>query len=550
MKQSYNQARRIYFIGILMLAFIIAGCDSTEPNDVEAEDLPIPPDRSIQVSINTSEDRQPISPYIYGSNQELSNNDAWTVRRLGGNRMTGYNWENDYSNAGSDWFHSSDIFMLSVFGLSGSSSEPARVMTAFHDQSLTMGAESMITLQMAGYVAADQNGNVTESQTAPSTRWKRAELTKGAPFDAMPDRTDDTVYMDEFVQFMVNRYGTASSGTGVKWYALDNEPGLWAETHPRIHPNPVGVVDLVDRSVELALAVKAVDPSAKIVGPALYGFSAYESLQGAPDWEQERTGRWFIDYYLTRMRDAEQMHGMRLLDVLDIHWYPEARGDNRIVMDGGSVTQNDVLARLQAPRTLWDASYIEDSWIGEWKQDFLPIIPTIQESIDTYYPGTELAITEYNYGAANSISGGLAQADVLGVFGTSNIHMASLWKLQDENSYAHAAFNLYRNYDGQGSVYGDTSVRVNLGEKETFSVYASIHEGNDDRLHIIAINKHLTDATAFTFEIESTSSYSEADVWYFNPQSPLIQQGSQQDIASNALTYTVPAMTAMHFVLQ
>jgi len=528
---------------------IIAGCDSSDPNVVE-EEMPVEAARSIEVSINTSEGRQAISPYIYGSNQELSSTDAFTVRRIGGNRLTGYNWENDYSNAGEDWMHSSDIFLLNNSGLTESSSQSGLVMTNFHDQSIAMGAESIITLQMAGYVAADKNGNVSTGQTAPSFRWKQVAFTKNASFDAQPDRTDDTVYMDEFVQFMVNRYGSAASETGVQWYSLDNEPGLWASTHPRIHPEQLKVTDLVDRSIELALAVKAVDPDAKIVGPALYGFAAYETLQGAPDWEQERTGKWFIEYYLEKMREAEQTHGMRLLDVLDVHWYPEARGDNRITLNDGTGTTKDALARLQAPRTLWDASYVEDSWIGQWKQAFLPIIPTLQESIESYYPGTKLGITEYNYGAGNSISGGLAQVDVLGVFGTSDIHLAALWRLNGEHRYASSAFKLYRDYDGQGSEYGNTAVQVDLGDKETYSVYASIHDGNEEQLHIMVVNKHMEDATAFTFNTESSSSYSGADIWFFDQRSPLVQQASSQSISGDSFTYTVPAQTAMHFVLK
>ena len=50
--------------------------------------------------------------------------------------------------------------------------------------------------------------------------------------------------------------------------------------------------------------------------------------------------------------------GKRLLDVLDVHWYPEAQGGGERVS-----TQDNkpavVAARLQAPRSLWDPSYTE-----------------------------------------------------------------------------------------------------------------------------------------------------------------------------------------------
>ena len=512
-------------------------------------EVPVEPGRSVNVTIKPSEGRSPISDYIYGSNQDISTNDVWTVRRLGGNRLTGYNWENDFSNAGSDYMHSSDTWLIDVIGAQGSGSQAAKVMTTFHDQSLAMGAKSLLTLQLAGYVAADGRGAVSVGETASSNRWVPVVAKKNAPFETIPSRTDGFVYMDEFVNFMVDRYGGAATDQGVRWYALDNEPGLWAETHPRIHPEHLQVKDLIDKSVEMALAVKAVDPDAKIVGPALYGMGAFDNLQGAPDWDQERIGKWFIDYYLDNMRRAEETHGMRLLDVLDVHWYPEAQGDNRIVF-GSALTEKDIAARLQAPRTLWDADYIEDSWIGQWKQDFIPLLPELKASIETYYPGTELAITEYNYGAANSISGGLAQVDVLGVFSTSNIHIASLWTLEENNAFISAGFNLYRNYDGQGGMYGNTNVRVELADKVQQSVYASIQDEDMSQLHIIAINKDKEEAAEFIFNIDG-GSYTEANGWYFDATGVLIRSTASPDLASgNTLTATLPPFSATHFVLR
>lgn len=131
--------------------------------------------------------------------------------------------------------------------------------------------------------------------------------------------------MDECVNFLVAKYGNASTPSGVKGYSLDNEPALWCHTHPRIHPDQPRCLELIERSVALASAVKNIDPFAEIFGPVLYGFSAYESLQSAPDWNVARNRYgWFLDYYLDQIRQASDTQGRRLLDVLDLHWYPEA----------------------------------------------------------------------------------------------------------------------------------------------------------------------------------------------------------------------------------
>ncbi|HOU90865.1 MAG TPA: glycoside hydrolase family 44 protein, partial [Polyangiaceae bacterium] len=204
------------------------------------------------VVVDPGADRRPISPYVYGANQVEGSSARFTAYRLGGNRLTGYNWENGLSNAGSDWEHSSDTFLCSTGGLDEARcAEPGAVAAAFAAQALAAGAYPLVTLQMAGYVSADGDGTVTEAETAPSARWREVVAAKGAPFTTSPDPDDGRVYMDELVSFLVGRFGAAADG-GVRGYALDNEPDLWSSTHPRIHPDPVGARELVERSAALA----------------------------------------------------------------------------------------------------------------------------------------------------------------------------------------------------------------------------------------------------------------------------------------------------------
>lgn len=551
--------RPYVLLALFLFVGCLAGCDSgpgtpPDPPPEDDEDGPVAAGTAT-VSIDTERGRSAISPYIYGSNQDRSSDDLWTVRRLGGNRLTGYNWETNHSNAGSDWQHSSDNFLLTHAGIPEAEwNEPARVMTYFHDQSLDMGAASMLTLQMAGYVSGDDDGTVTEVQTAPSARWDSVAYQKEAAFTLPPDRDDGTVYMDELVHRLTQRYGMAAAPDGIRWYTLDNEPALWSETHPRIHPEKVRAQELVDRSIQLASAVKSVDPQSQITGPVLYGFGAYLNLQGAPDWDAVNAGYdWFVDYYLDRMRAAEQAHGQRLLDVLDVHWYPEAEGDNRIV-DPDATTDADVEARLQAPRTLWDSTYTERSWIADCCSQYLPILPRLQQAIDTHYPGTQLAITEYDYGAKDAISGGLAQVDVLGAFGKYGVDIATLWGIEAGDRYAGLAFALYRNYDGQGGTYGNTDVHARTDDRDNLSVYASIEEDDPATLHIILINKNRDGPFEVQFEIASSVTYTAGAAWRFDGDGASISEddsfGDAVEESENTFSYVVPRMSATHLVLR
>lgn len=507
--------------------------------------------QSVDFTIYVKDSLKAVSPYIYGTNQLLTEEENWTAMRQGGNRMTGYNWENNASNAGNDWFHSSDNYLTWSSGIQNEN-EPGIVTTTFRDKSIELNAYSLVTLQLAGYVARDKSGNVSESETAPSSRWSKVQFQKGSVFSLQPDTSDTLVYIDEYINFLVDKYGTANTSTGIKGYSLDNEPGLWVSTHPRIHPLKATCSEIVQKGIDVSLAVKNIDPYAEIFGPVLYGFAAYNNFQDAADWNSVKAGKgysWFIDYYLDEMKKAETAEGKRLLDVLDLHWYPEARGDGRIT-EPNSNSDADKFARVQASRTLWDYNYTEDSWIGQWFSSYLPLIPKIMESINKYYPGTKLAITEFSYGGENDITGTIAMADVLGIFGKYGVYFASFWQLNSPSDYISAAYKIYRNYDGNNSSAGDYYLPSFTSDSVNSSVYSSINdEGNE--IHIIAINKNLYESLTGNFSISSGRQVTGGRVWMVDGSSSDISEVNPvTDISDNNFSYMIPAGSVCHIVLQ
>ncbi|MFZ4462167.1 MAG: glycoside hydrolase family 44 protein, partial [Patescibacteria group bacterium] len=392
-----------------------------------------PPGTPLTINVDANKNRTAISPYIYGRNFGSGNAENFAAVRLGGNRLSGYNWENNASNAGSDWYNSSDSYL-------GDSNVPGKTITDFHDANQQMGAPySLVTLQMAGYVARDKNGPVYANETAPSARWDEVIPAKGSAFSLTPDLGDHKVYMDELVNMLSKKYGKSTATGGIRGYALDNEPGLWVGTHSLIHPLKTTIAEMIKKSVALSKAVKAVDAGAEIFGAVTYGFSENYNLQDAPDWDNyKNTYATYLDAYLANLKQASTVANKRLLDVLDIHWYPEAQGatlgGQKIRITENNTDPGVAKARMQAPRSLWDPTYIEDSWIGQWQASTaFPLIPKLQASINKYYPGTKLAITEFDYGANGHISGGIATADALGIYGKYGVYFSSYWG--DVNGY-------------------------------------------------------------------------------------------------------------------
>src|SRR4051812_8744739 len=176
----------------------------------------------VTFTIDAVHDRHPIPAGVYGVN-DLGVTGA-TVHRHGGNRHTGLNWENNASNAGTDYINSSDSFLGSNSGI-GNSQQPGALLQAWLNADRAAGLATTITLPLAGYVAADMNGSVTAAQTAPSARWKQLVVDKPGALSFPPDSADAVVYLEEMVNFLISSYGTAASG-GVAAYSLDNEPAL------------------------------------------------------------------------------------------------------------------------------------------------------------------------------------------------------------------------------------------------------------------------------------------------------------------------------------
>jgi len=512
----------------------------------------------VAYNINPDLNRTPISKYVYGSN--WGSGTDYTIRRSGGNRLTAYNWENNFSNAGSDYgpYHNDDYM--------SSSQVPGIAITNFHNAALSQGQASIVTLQMAGYVSADENGNVLlPSQAAPSSRFKQVVFAKGAAFcspPGSPNKNDGNVYMDEFVNFLVYTYGPAGSANGVKFYNLDNEPdiwsnGAWGATHPEVHPADPCCLEVKDKGVALSTAVKNVDPNAQILGPVSYGFSGYLDFQGASDWNTVKGSRpWFISYYLDEMRIASIAAEKRLLDVLDVHWYPEAQdGAGHRILE--NINTNEMYnARMQAPRTLWDSSYVgnypngEISWINQSYSSYLPLIPRLKADIAQYYPDTNIAITEYAYGpdSPSHWSTGIATADVLGIFGKYGVYIATYW---GGNTYVDAAIKIYRNYDGNHSTFGDVNVFASTINRVDTSIYASIFDDSTCELHLIVINKNITTAINGAFFIAGSQKYNSGRVWRFNNSSATITETTAiSNITNNQFIYTIPATTVCHMVLE
>ena len=533
----------------------------------------------IRFTINATADAKPISPYIYGMNHFAGSalTNPVTLDRLGGNRWTGYNWETNASNAGRDWYYQNDTHMGT--GAAGNAVKGSLTSAANNGRAL------VVTVPISGYVAGDTAGPVTRTQALDHSRFKEIVPNKSTKYPEStylptPNRNDGWVFTDEFVNWVET---TRNPSTPV-FYSLDNEPGLWGETlpsnwqpgvptsvqpspqgrtHGALHPYAPTFAELRDKTIANAGAIKDVNPSALVFGGVGYGWNDFTTLQGAPDLSSydneishpggnEPGEMHFYEYLLQQTAQAEAAQGRPLMDALDLHWYPEAYGG------GVRITENNnsaavVAARLQAPRSLWDPTYTESSWIAQFStQGPVKLLPRVQRDIDDFKPGTKIAITEYNYGGTNHISGGVAQADALGIFGREEVFAANLWNLHGDaqSQFASGAFKMYLNYDGDGGSFGDTSIQAATDKIGDSAVYASVDSTDPSRVVVVAINRTGA-AKSAGLAITHDEQFDYAEVYRLTSASPNPVPGTNIPIdLVNAFTYEMPAYSVSTIVLR
>ena len=496
---------------------------------------------TLTVRVDTATGHRAISPLIYGLNGDVATDPGLAsvvaathpgLLRLGGNRWTAYNWENNASNAGSDWYFENDDYLTP-------SKAPGAAVASTVKLATANGAAVVVTVPIVDYVAADESPPGDVRNSGPdylATRFRRNEATDPAKLTTAPDQHDKYVYEDQFVYWLEHAYPKAKV-----LFSLDNEPDLWSSTHAEVHPKPVTYAELATRDLKFAAAVKKVWPAATVTGPVSYGWEGYETLQNAPDAAADGN---FLDWYLAKVWSADAKAGHRLVNDLDLHWYPEATGGG-VRITGTDTTPAVVAAREQAPRSLWDPHYVEASWITEDTLNDGPIklIPRLEQQIAAHDPGMNLDFSEWDYGGGQDISGAIATADVLGIFGRYGVHASAFWPLSSDEQFAYGAFRIFRNYDGHGAGFGDTEVRASTGSPSTSSVYASIEASHPSHVVIVLINKAAT-AVATTVDLSGVSGVRSASVFALTSASAIPRKVTAlRSGTPDRLVYSMPAQS-------
>ena len=390
------------------------------------------------LAVDANASRHPISPYIYGIN-EWSDNGLMALMRLpvvrwGGDDATSYNWQTSVKNNTGD-----NPWCYENYGVSPG-------FDAFHTANLAAGTVSLGTIPLMDWspkASGECSFSVKKYGAQKSAAPDNPDCGNGVllngnqvandPNDAYVPVT--TSFAEQWVAHIMSSYGPANAG-GVRLWSMDNEPEWWYSNHIDVYPQAAGYDDMLARNIKWATAVKAVDPTALTTGPVPGGWSGmlFSRVDMDSGWGKAPFQYWdnptdqnahggiaWIPYYLKQMSQQPT----RLLDYLDVHAYIAPSG-----LSGSQGDSTMETLRMTSTRALWDPTYLVPGggfWDATGTEVAPHLIPQMQQWVNQNYPGTKLAITEYSWGATNVITGAIAQADILGIFGAYGLDLGTLW---------------------------------------------------------------------------------------------------------------------------
>lgn len=508
---------------------------------------------AITVTVDAAANRHPIDPRIYGlawaDTAQLTDMGA-TLNRWGGNAMSRYNWIYSTANRAKDYyFENIPDNVSSGDGSNGKSADDFIAATK------AAGAEPVMTIPMMGILPKDRSircGYLISKYGEQDDRdWEwRPDCGNGKQGGQRMLHVNDPAdtsaiypssHQVDWVEHLMATWGSAANG-GVRYYSLDNEPGLWSFDHWDVHPDGSTYDEVWEKMAEYGAAIRATEPNAVITGIEEWGWTGYfisgmdhETGDGAD--RAAHGGVNYAEWLLQQAAAHEEETGTRILDVAALHYYPQ---DGEFSNDTSTAMQEK---RNRSTRSLWDPAYVDESWIGDGLVEggIVNLIPRLRGWVATNYPGTLTGITEYNWGAEGHINGATAQADILGIFGRERLDLATRWTTPALQSPVANAFKMYRNYDGSHSTFGDLTVSTTAPSPDNVSAFASLRS-SDRKMTVMIVAKQLSGSTPVTVTLANYTPSGAAQRWQLDATNSIAHL-SDVALSSGTYTLTVPAQS-------
>jgi hypothetical protein len=513
-----------------------------------------------QVNINIDLSVQPhqVSPLIYGRNNSLSGNPGsgftpeWTrlkgarvrfFREGGGNNSTKYNWRRKLSSH-PDWYNN-------VYANDWD----------FAAQSLQANipdAQGMWSFQLIGKAAKTNASNFDDWGYNSSQWWSGVQqnlagggvvnsagggdaLTEGNPDLYLENWTADSTVaiLDHWFNDL------ALDKDQLVYWSMDNEVEIWEGTHDDVMPAQISSEAFMQRYFEVAKKARAKFPNIKLLGPVPANEWQWYNWPGGITQGGKKYP--WLEYFIKRIAEEQQVSGIRLLDVLDIHFYP------------GSASASEV---VQFHRVYFDKNYVfpqangvknvTGSWDNSQTKEY--IFERCKAWLEKYIGpehGVTFGVSETGIPFINSSTTAVWYASTLGEFMKHpEMEIFAPWTWQ---TGMWEVLHLFSRYNK------DSFVSASSSEEEFVSAYPTINEAGDS-LTVVLVNRSVNqtktvqlsfngyDLSDESFQTLKLSNLSGSETFVSHSNNAL--QESSVTPAGNALSVSLSPMSVTSVLLK
>jgi len=447
----------------------------------------------VRVDIDLTKPTKPVSPHIYGKNNVLPSTFLSSgtteeitlakeagirfVRQSGGNNSTKYNWRLKLSSH-PDWYNNVyandwDIAAKNMF-------------------EKLPGVEEMWSFQLLGKAAANTINNFSDWSYNQSQYWSGVNQNLaggGKPNTAGGSKAsvegNPNLYLmswtaDSTVGILDKWFGAKGIGydkNKIRYWSMDNEPEIWSGTHDDVMKAQCSAEEFMQLYFKVAKAARAKYPDIKLSGPV-----------PANEWQWYRWGNdgipsdgkkyCWLEFFIKRIAEEEKASGIRLLDVLDIHYYP------------GS---SDAAKCVQFHRVFFDRDYeypeangvhtVTGGWDSSINKEY--ILGRCSDWLTQYLGanhGVGLAVTETGLASKDANVQAVWYASTMGEFMKNGVEIFTPWSW-DIGMWE--TLHLFSRYNQENYVLAKSQ------NESLISAYPTIN-ANSDSMTIILINRSLT----------------------------------------------------------
>lgn len=452
--------------------------------------LTVPLSAQVVVKLDFSLPTHTVSPYLYGRNNSLSGypgsdfTPEWTrlkdakvrfFREGGGNNSTKYNWRRKLSSH-PDWYNN-------VYPNDWD----------FAAQSLQdniPNAQGMWSFQLIGKAAKTTTANFNDWEYNGSQWWTGVAqnlagggvvnpsggakaLVEGDPELYLENWTADStiaILSHWFDELLLDK-------NQLVYWSMDNEPEIWHGTHDDVMPVQLSAEDFMQRYFDVAKKARAIFPEIKLVGPVPANEWQWYNWSGGIT-QNGKNYPW-LEYFIKRVAEEQQATGIRLLDVLDIHFYPSSSVASEVV---------------QYHRVYFDKNYIfpeangvknvTGTWDNSQNKEY--IFERCKEWLDQYMGeghGVTFGVSETGINFINASTTAVWYASTLGEFMKhKEMELFSPWSWQPGMWEVLHLFSAYNK---------NAFVSASSSEEEFVSAYPTINEAGDS-VTLVLVNRSVS----------------------------------------------------------